>query len=186
MARCRDGVLTRSPQRSKYPVVQARLLFLVLFLFRKKGREKEQKLTILINLNWDSILLGLRPKPCSENFFGKKFSKDFQKALYKQSQNMISVSQFNMLSQMHSIYNKHFVNIILKNGWENYTPRRFSPVLSHALRKLKKIKKMYWQKRSFVLWLLGVQVTAVSECSSVVECQPSKLIMWVRFPSLAF
>ena len=81
VARCRDGVLTRSPQRSKYPGVGARLLFLVLFLFRKKGREKEQKPTIRINLNGDSVLLGLRPKPCLENFFGKKFLENLQKAL---------------------------------------------------------------------------------------------------------
>ena len=80
-ARCRDGVLTRSPQRSKHPGVGARLLFLVLFLFRKKGREKEQKLTLLTNLNGCSLLLRLRLKLRLENFFGKKFSKDFQKAL---------------------------------------------------------------------------------------------------------
>ncbi len=63
-------------------------------------------------------------------------------------------------------------------------------ILPNKLHKsLKKIKKVLtnhpsYAKMSEVEWLFW-KITYTRGCSSMVESQPSKLVVWVRFPSPA-
>ena len=66
------------------------------------------------------------------------------------------------------------------------SPYIFPYKLHKSLKIIKKVltKHPSYAKIIEVEWLLW-QITYICGCSSMVESQPSKLVVWVRFPSPA-